>query len=100
MKIKVIIKEPGKAPVLTEIENELGALQKIVGGYIETVTFAEDACIVCNEEGRLLDLPYNCNVCGIDYVGTIIFCGVSKDEFCDMPVSFGKMKQLFAGVFQ
>lgn len=35
MKIKVIIKEPGKAPVLTEIENELGALQKIVGGYIE-----------------------------------------------------------------
>lgn len=100
MKIRVIIKDPGKKPRCVNISNTLENLQKTVGGYIETVTIASDMVIICNEEGRLLDLPYNCNVCGIDYVGTIIFCGVSEDEFCDVPVSFGKMKQLFAGVFQ
>ena len=99
MKIKVIIKEPGKAPVLTEIENELGAFQKVVGGYIETVTFAEDACIVCNEEGRLLGMPYNCNFCGIRLVGTIIVCGVSGDEFCDVPVDCENVESVFKRLF-
>lgn len=39
-KIKVIIKEPGKAPEIKTITNDLGTLQSIVGGYIETVTLA------------------------------------------------------------
>lgn len=44
--MKVIIKEPGQRPRVTEIENSLSALQEAVGGYIETVTFAEDCCII------------------------------------------------------
>lgn len=36
--MKAIIKEPGKKPRITEIENKLSALQEAVGGYIETVT--------------------------------------------------------------
>ena len=50
--MKVIIKEPGQRPRVTEIENSLSELQQAVGGYIETVTLAEDCCIICNEEGR------------------------------------------------
>lgn len=99
-KIKVIIKEPAKKPRCVWISNKLENLQKIVGGYIETVTLATDMCIICNEEGGLRDLAYNCDICGVSFVGTIIFCGVSEDEFCSVPVSFGEMKQLFAGVFQ
>lgn len=51
--MKIIIKEPGQRPRATEIENSLSALQQAVGGYIETLTFTEDCCIICNEEGRL-----------------------------------------------
>ncbi len=58
----VLKKEPGKDPVLTDIDNTLEAFQKNVGGYIETVTLTEELVIVCNEEGRIQSLPYNCTV--------------------------------------
>ena len=82
--MKVIIKEPGQRPRETEIENSLSALQQAVGGYIETVTLAEDCCIICNEEGRLQWLPYNLTFCGVSFVGTILFVGVAGDEFADL----------------
>lgn len=86
-KIKIMIKEPEKTPYFTEIENSLEEMQKAVGGYIETVTIASDLVIICNEEGRVRDFPYNCNICGISFVGTILFCGILNDEFCDVPFS-------------
>lgn len=82
--MKVIIKVPGQRARVTEIENSLSALQEAVGGYIETVTLAEDCCIICNEEGRLQGLPYNLTFCGVSFVGTILFVGVAGDEFADL----------------
>ena len=83
--MKAIRKEPGCEPELIDIDNTLKALQTEVGGYIETVTIASDAVVICNEEGRILGLPDNCRVCGVDFVGTIRVVGRNKDEFCDVP---------------
>ena len=41
-RIKVVLAEPGKKAKVTEIENTLENLQKIVGGYIECVYPFED----------------------------------------------------------
>ena len=79
------IKKPGCAPEIIEVENTLKALQREVSGYIETVTIASDAVIICNEEGRILGLPDNCRVCGVDFVGTVLIVGTKGDEFCDVP---------------
>lgn len=92
--ISVIIKRPGKKPYHTYISDTLENLQNTVGGYIKTVTFAIDSCIICNEEGRLIGLPYNCSICGVDFVGTIIFVGVDGDEFTDYPASWSSFKQM------
>lgn len=83
--MRVIRKRPGEAPEIVEIENTLEALQKEVGGYIETLTLTQDAVIICNEEGRLHGLPYNCTLCGAAFVGTILLAGVDGDEFTDVP---------------
>lgn len=64
--MKAIRKKPGCAPELIDIDNTLKALQAEVGGYIETVTITSDAVIICNEEGRILGLPYNCRFVGVD----------------------------------
>lgn len=82
--MKAIRKKPGCAPEIIEVENTLEALQQEVGGYIETVSIA-DVVIICNEEGRLCGLPYNCGFVGVDFVGTILVVGRNKDEFCDVP---------------
>lgn len=83
--MKVFFKEPGKRLRQINVPNELHTLQELVGGYIETVTVFEDMTILCNEEGRLHGLPYNCEVLGIDFVGPIVFVGVDGENFCDVP---------------
>ncbi len=82
--MKVIIKQPGKEPEVAEIENTLPALQRAVGGYIETVTLATDCCIICNEEGRLEGLPYNLTFYGVSFVGPILVVGIDGDEFSSL----------------
>lgn len=99
-KIKCIVKRPDSIPYVTWVSNNLENLQRFVGGYIETVTPFEDMVIICNEEGRLLNLPYNCEVCGMDFVGSIIFCGVDGDEFADVPISFEEFKNAFPELWE
>lgn len=86
--ILVIIKHPGEEPYLEPLfDNTLEAFQNAVGGYIETVTFAQDAAIICNEEGRLMGLAHNCTVLGVDFCGTILVAGVEGDEFASLKVA-------------
>ena len=83
--MKVIYKAPGRAPEPRDIPNTLEDLQAAVGGYIETVTFATDATVICNEEGRLQGLEPNCRFFGVDFVGPILIVGRKGDEFTDLP---------------
>lgn len=94
MKISVLIKEPGKSPRHVWIENSLKNLQQTVGGYIEVLRIATDGVIICNEEGRLMGLPYCCTVADVDFVGTIVLAGVAGDEFCDWPLSYKVTKHI------
>lgn len=59
-KISVLLIQPDKYPKLIEIDNELEAMQRVVGGNIEEyMPFEDDVAIVCNEEGKVLGLPLN-----------------------------------------
>ena len=93
-KIKVIVKRPDeKYGHVTHISNTLENLQNTVGGYIETLTMPGYTLIV-NEEGILLDLPFNCKVAGFNLFGTIIVAGTKGDEFADVGISFDEWKKI------
>ena len=81
--MKAFRKRPGEGWELIEVENTLEALQKQVGGHIETVSFMKNTCIICNEEGLLIGLPVNVF---LDYPfrGTLLIVGVDGEEFCDV----------------
>ncbi|MBQ9851203.1 MAG: DUF3846 domain-containing protein [Clostridia bacterium] len=98
-KIKAVIKSPEKKPYVTWISNTLENLQKIVGGCIETVTAADDVVIICDEEGRLKRKDFNCMICGVGFVGTIIICGISGDGFGNILIEFSDVKKLFPKLF-
>ena len=74
--MKVVRKEVHCNPHVVEIGNTLEALQKEVGGYIETVTMFTDMAIICNEEGRLMGMEHNLEFAGIEFVGTVLFVGI------------------------
>ena len=58
--MQVIVVEPKKKPMVLDIDVGLESMQKIVGGPIEAVyPFDEPVALICNEEGKLLNLPLN-----------------------------------------
>ena len=58
--ITVVMCEPNKLARIETIGTDLKDLQKAVDGYIEVIyPFSEEVCIVCNEEGKLKNLPLN-----------------------------------------
>ena len=58
--MQVIVVEPKKKPVVQDIGSDLESMQKIVGGSIEAIyPFEEPVALICNEEGKLLNLPLN-----------------------------------------
>lgn len=57
--IRVLKVEPGQAPVAITMPNTLKAFQEAVGGLIECLGLGGGACLICNEEGKLLGLPGN-----------------------------------------
>lgn len=65
-----------------EIDNTLEALQKVVGGYIETVAVTTDVVAIVNEEGRILGLSPNVRLSGI--VGDAFLVSVDGDEFASI----------------
>lgn len=97
--IKVLIKRPGEKAFEIKINNSLAVLQDSVGGFVESVTVAEDMAVLCDEDGRIKGKPYNCCVMGVDFVGAIIIAGVDGEEFGDVPIDLKEAKILFPELF-
>lgn len=69
--MKILLVEPGKAPVEKEIAGTLASMQKTVGGTIQAIyPFDEPVVLICNDDGKLLNLPM-CRF--IHETGDIIF---------------------------
>ena len=84
--IKVLKVEPGKAPEVVFLKNELHKLQKAVSigapdvGLIEIIDINDEVCILCNEEGKLLGLEPNRRFRNDILVGVFYVCGQDYDE--------------------
>ena len=61
--MKVLVIQPEKAPEEREISGSLESMQAVVGGLIQAVyPFEEPVALICNEEGKLLGLPWSLGV--------------------------------------
>ena len=86
--MRVLRIEPGQEPEIINIENTLKSLQKQVEGYIECVTLASGHVeMIVNEEGWLLDLPFN-EIASVisdhQIVGVAIILQVHDEEFVNI----------------
>lgn len=89
--MKVLVVEPMKPCEAREIPDTLEAMQAIVGGGIEaTYPFAEPVAVICNAEGKGLDLPYNrplVDESGLPYdivCGTFFLARVEGEHFASL----------------
>ncbi|MCI8602495.1 MAG: DUF3846 domain-containing protein [Oscillospiraceae bacterium] len=87
--MKVVLAEPGKKAVIAEIGEDLRSMQRAVGGLIQTVyPWQDSAALICNDEGKLMGLPFNRALRGEDgqiydtVAGTFFVCGLTEENFC------------------
>lgn len=85
--MKVLMIEPGKKPRMAEIDGSLEGMQKVVGGYIQAIyPFEDPVALICNEEGKLLELPFNRALRDEDgdiydiVAGTFFLCSAPPDS--------------------
>ena len=82
----VLVVEPERRPELREIDSSLKSMQEIVGGLIQPVYLADSVILVCNDEGKMMNLPANRALrdeAGRMYdivFGTFFLCGAPADS--------------------
>ena len=85
--MRILAVEPERRPEVREIDGSLESMQEIVGGWIQALyPFDEPVALVCNDEGKLLNLSANRglrdkngNIYDI-VVGTFFLCGAPADS--------------------
>ena len=84
--MRVLVVEPERRPEEKEIDDSLSVMQEIVGGYIQAVHLDDSVVLVCNEEGKFMNLPPNRGLRDengqmYDIVfGTFFLCGAPPDS--------------------
>lgn len=76
-KLNVLLVEPNKLPRKITINNTLEDKQKLVGGNIEYTYLQDnnDVVLICNEESKILGLPFNRDI-GYDVIaGNFLIVG-------------------------
>ena len=85
--MQVLVVEPERRPELREIDGSLKSMQSIVGGLIQSVyPFDDPVALVCNDKGKLMQLPANRGLRDKDgqiydiVFGTFFLCGAPPDS--------------------
>lgn len=85
--MRILLVEPGKKPVVREIDGSLKSMQELVGGTIQALyPFEEPVALICNDEGKLLGLPLNRALRDEEgriydiVAGTFFLCGAPEDS--------------------
>ena len=84
--MRVLVIEPECRPEVREIDDSLKAMQEIVGGYIQPIYLDDSVALVCNDEGKVMNLPLNRGLRDkngqiYDIVsGTFFLCGAPADS--------------------
>ena len=81
--MKILVVEPEKSPYELEIEDNIGAMQKVVGGCIELIYFEKkgDAVAWCNDEFLLNGSQPNRMVGDVIVHGTFFISGNYQNEY-------------------
>ena len=79
-KIKILIIEPIGNPYEKKIEHKLETMQNIVGGLIEFIELEQNVDLICNEQGKINNLPMNRIITNDVICGTFFIAGQKNGE--------------------
>lgn len=97
--IHVIIKHVGSDAYFADIENSDDAFCALVGGSAERTLLAKDLAVFCSEDACMNGERYNVSICGKQFFGTLLVCGVRGDEAVGLPIEDGTARRVLCSLF-
>ena len=89
--MRVVLVEPNEKAVIKMIDGSLAGMQQTVGGYIEAIALDDQGtCLVCNETGKIDNLPLNRALVDNDgrvtdiIAGAFFVCGTDEEDFASL----------------
>ena len=79
-KIRILVVAPNEEPHQLKIAHTLKEMQKVVGGLVEYVQLEHNVDLICNDEGKLLNLELNRLVGNDILAGTFFIAGQLNGE--------------------
>lgn len=84
-----VFKQPGRKPIVLDIDNDLKTLQRMVEGFVEHISmyhYGEPAGfgVLVNEEGKLRGMRPNFRLYDDMIVGPALFVGDAGEDFTDL----------------
>lgn len=87
---KIIVKRPNEKAEVVDVTPglEFQTIRQIVGGYLTYLRLSESdtLAVFCDEDGQPRRLPYNCNVGGVDFLGTIVIAEPQREGCGGIPL--------------
>ena len=84
--MRILVVEPEHRPEVREIDGSLETMQNIVGGLIQPIYLDDSVALICNDEGKLMNLTANRGLRDGDgqiydiVFGTFFLCGAPPDS--------------------
>lgn len=95
--IRAIIVEPGKKARTVRINNSMQNFKKIIGGEPELLRLGDNMAAVCDENGKLKNLPFAGIFKQYFLVGTVILVGIQGNEVVDFPMTMKELRN-YSGI--
>lgn len=68
--------------------NRLESFQKLVDGYIETVSLPYGGVLICNEEALFSNMKFNVRIGEMQLFGPVAIVGAKGEEFDNVPETY------------
>lgn len=99
-KIRVIYKKVDQKPKVIEIDNTLESKQKLVHGLIEVCEYKFGALVICNEEGRLVNMKPNLDIGYEIVVGDCLIVGDDYENSGFKSLTNEQIKQSLKDIYE
>ena len=98
-KLRILVKEPGKKPLMTWIPKDPDKYEEVVGGHVELMRFGDILCI-CDEQGKAWGKKKCCKIGDLTLAGTVFFCSLINGKIASLNMSEEDVKKKLPSLWE
>lgn len=84
MKIRAVVKLPGLKAAVTNVDDDLESLRRLVGGTLASAVIGEECVVICNRGAKEQGLKKNMKLLGKTFYGPVVVLARDGEDFAGL----------------